>query len=181
MEAIIGLVAVVLGIAIGVGGATAYRDWKTRRHTGMARDTAAQLLEDAEEEKKRVLLQAKEEALQSRDAVESEARQRRKELQRAEDRLDHREEGLDKRQETLERRESQLSEREHEADRAREEVEHLRQEQSRVLESIAGLSAAEAREQIMHRAEARCSTRWPSAITSWSSKSSPRPTRRQRW
>ncbi len=123
------------------------------RGVNAAKDTASRLLADAEEEKKRLLLEAKEEALKTRESIEGELRDRRREVQRAESRLANREENLDKRQETLELREARLADREKDVEQAKEEADALKLEQARKLESIAGLTLPEARDQIMRQAE----------------------------
>ncbi len=153
MEALLGVIGAVLGIALGIAGAMVVRNMKQGRRVTEARDDADRIRSEAEEEKKRVLLEAKEEALKTKQEVEGEIRERRREAQRAEDRLVSREESVDSRQQALETRERRLSEREGEVDQERTEIETLKSEQVRKLEAIANLSLQEARDQVMHTAE----------------------------
>ena len=119
-----------------------------------AREEAARVIEEAEERKKELLLEAKEEALQIRAGAENELRERRREAQRLEGRLSNREENLERRQESLEQRERTLQGRERELEQAHSQLEELRQQQQQQLEAIASLTANEARDQIMRKAEA---------------------------
>ena len=119
-----------------------------------AREEAARVIEEAEERKKELLLEAKEEALQIRAGAENELRERRREAQRLESRLSNREENLERRQESLEQRERTLQGRERELEQAHSQLEELRQQQQQQLEAIASLTANEARDQIMRKAEA---------------------------
>jgi len=153
MEAVIAVVAAVIGIAAGVGAGFAVRNARLKRETDSARSIGDRIVADAEEEKKRLLLAAKEEALQDRKSMDGELRDRRREVQRLEDRLNSREENLDKRQKTIELREERLTEREQEVEEARDEVEYLKKEQHTKLEQIAGLTLTEAKDQIMLTAE----------------------------
>ena len=160
MEALITIVAAIVGIGIGVGGGFVLRNVMLSRGVDAATDTASRLLQKAEDEHKRLVVEAKEEAIRTKEAAENEAKDRRREAQRTEDRLTsreqsltNREESLDKRQETVEGREGHATEREHGLERQKGEVEELRQEQAKRLESIAGLTLTEAKDQIMTTAE----------------------------
>ena len=153
MEVIIAVIAAIVGVAAGIGGALYLKGTKQKRDEGAGRVTAAGIVAEAESEKKRVLLAAQEEALQTRQGAEGEVRDRRREVQRSEDRLASREEALDKRQETAELRDQRIGDREREVEEAREEVDALKGEQAKTLERIAGLTLTEAKDQIMHTAE----------------------------
>lgn len=118
-----------------------------------AKAEASQVLQEAEEQKRVHLLEAKEEALKARSAIEGELRERRSEFQRQERRLHQREENLERRGETLERRERSLTGKERELDTLRAGLEGLKEKQLKELEAIAGLPVQEAKEQILHRAE----------------------------
>ena len=154
MDAVIAVIAAVVGIGAGIGGGFVIKNALLKREADSARSVGDRIVGEAEEEKKRLLLQAKEEAHQERRNVDNEVKDRRREVQRQEDRVVTREENLDKRQETIEMREDRLTEREQEAEEARDEAESLKAEQTLKLESIAGLSLNEAKDQIMTTAEA---------------------------
>ncbi len=118
-----------------------------------AQQQAQQILQEAEEEKRKILLEAKEESLRLRAASEAELRERRHELQRQERRLTHREENLERRIESLERRERSLAVKEQEYAKQMAEVEELKAKQVQVLERVASLTMAEARDLLMKKAE----------------------------
>jgi ribonuclease Y len=160
MDAVIAVIAAVVGIAVGVGGGFVIKNTLLKRDAGAAGTVAEKIVSDADDSKKRILLEAKEEALQERKNAESDIRDRRREAQRAEDRLSTREESLDKRddsqdkrQETIQLREDRLTEREQEVEESRDEAEALKAEQATKLEDVAGLSTAEAKDRIMQTAE----------------------------
>ena len=160
MDVVITIVALIVGLGAGIGGGYVIRNVMLSRGVDAARDTAGGLLHEAEEERKRVVLEAKEEAMRTKESAESEARERRQEAQRAEDRLtsrdqslSNREDSLNRRQEALESRDERAGERERELETGQAEVEALKQEQTKQLETIAGLSLTEAKDQIMRAAE----------------------------
>ena len=153
MEALVTVVVAAGGVALGILGAIVARNMTQNRRVGQARNEADQILGEAGEEKKRLLLEAKEEALKTRQEMENELRDRRREVQRAEDRLASREESVDSRQSGLEVREQRLTEREEEVEQEHSEVASLKSEQTRRLEEVANLTEQEARDQVMRTAE----------------------------
>jgi ribonuclease Y len=154
MDTVIAVIAAVVGIGIGLGTGLVIKNASLKREAGSAKSIGDRIIGEAEDEKKRVLLRAKEEALQERRSAENEVKDRRREVQRQEDRMASREENLDKRQGTIELRENRLTEREQEVEEARDEADAFKGEQALKLEEIAGLSVTEAKNQIMTTAEA---------------------------
>ncbi len=153
MDAIIAVVAAIVGVAVGIGGGFVIRNAVLGRGVNAAKDAGTRLLGEAEGEKKRLLLEAKEEALQTRQSAEGELKDRRRELQRSEDRIVSREDVLTKRQETIELRDERLGEQEREVEDAHGEIESLKREQVEKLEAVAGLTLTDAKDQIMQTAE----------------------------
>ena len=100
-----------------------------------------------------MLIEAKEEALRTRSAADGELRERRSELQRMEHRLLNREENAEGRATNIERREKGLAQKEKSIEDRESQIEELRQEELGRLESISGLSTADAKELLMSRAE----------------------------
>ncbi|MBI2855654.1 MAG: ribonuclease Y [Chloroflexi bacterium] len=151
------IVVVVLAvlIALGLGGVTGFyaRATIAGKQAKRARDEASRILEEAEEQRKEVLLEAKEEALKTRSAAEADLRERRTELQRQERRLANREENVERRADNLDKREATLAKREKEAEQHYAQAEELKQKELEVLEKLSGLSAADARELVLHKAE----------------------------
>jgi len=153
MDTVVAVIAAMVGIGAGFGGGFIIKNALLKRESNSAKSVSERIVGEAEEEKQRLLLAAKEEALQERRNAENEARERRRENQRQEDRLTSREAGMDKRQETIELREERLTEREQEVEEASDEIKVLKAEETTKLEGIAGLTLTEAKDQIITTAE----------------------------
>jgi ribonuclease Y len=153
MDAIVVIIVAVVAVGVGVGGATALQKLLLRQGMNNASATASAIVREAEQESKKLVMEAKEGALQDRTTAENEIRERRKEIQRSESRVANREEGLDRRQQSLEAKEENVSEGEKALDSQREEVETLKGEQLVSLERVASLSTGEAKDMVMRKAE----------------------------
>ena len=164
LPALVGVVAGFI-VALAVVAVNAQRQRKAATSIlGGARAEAERLrtetLRESEAARQEVLVAAKMEALKQREDLDREGVRRREEWERLERRADERtrlqerkleelegrDHGLAKREETLSQREQALRAREGEADR-------LAQEQRIKLERIAGLSAEDARREILQRVE----------------------------
>jgi ribonucrease Y len=161
------LVGVVAGLVVALGAiAVGARRQRTAAGgiLGAARAEAerlrAEAVRDGEGAKSEVLVAAKMEALKQREDLDREGQRRREEWERLERRADERTrtherklEELDIRERALRTREETLAKAE-QALRAREgEADRLAQEQRVKLERIAGLSAEDARREILQRVE----------------------------
>src|SRR5215469_14795895 len=106
-------------------------------------------IKEAEAKRKEILLEAKERVIQERNQQEKETRERRAELQRLERRLVQKEDALDKKVAQIERTEQALADKDKACqdreDALSKEEERYREE----LERISGLSADEAKAQII--------------------------------
>src|SRR5207253_6469857 len=134
------------GIAAGVAFYALGRRVERRMAEAAARAAAAEserLLADA---RQRVVLAAKEELIQAREAFEEDLTRRRRESERREQALEQRQSGLDERERALDGRGRTLAERE----RAFTAVEL---EARTRLEQIAGLTAQEAKQELLRRLE----------------------------
>ncbi|MGH7654153.1 MAG: ribonuclease Y, partial [Gemmatimonadaceae bacterium] len=133
-----------------------------------AGDTAEQLVKriigDAEREadglRKQSVLAGKEEAMRAREEWEAEARRRREEVEREEKRVQEREVVLDRKFELVETRDKDVGKRASDLGRKEKSVEERQQEldkmvgeERRRLEQLAGLSAAEAKAELIRRME----------------------------
>jgi ribonucrease Y len=129
-----------------------------------AEETAKRLVGDAEREaetlRKGAVVAGKEEVIRLREAFEGETRSRRDEIEREERRLADRETTLDRKFEVLDQRDKDLSRRASEFGRREktvvqreEELEKLVAEERRRLEQLAGLSAQEAKAELIRRLE----------------------------
>jgi len=161
VDATIVTILAVLGGLI-IGGIVGYfgRRLVYGRRYEAAKSDASRVLEEAKEQQRTILIEAKEEALQTRTAGEAELRERRSELQRTEHRLSNREENVEGRASNMERRERDLTQRERDltqkekdAERLRADLEEVTQKELQLLEAKSGYSMNEAKDLLMHRAE----------------------------
>ncbi len=119
---IIAILAVLVGLGLGaIGGYLGLRGLSIKRRAEAERE-ATQVLDEAREAERRILLDAKEEAFKVRSEHEGDVRERRTEIQRTEQRLANREENVDRRANNLEKREKGLNEKEQAAEELKEEL-----------------------------------------------------------
>ena len=169
VEALIGAgvavaVAVVIGLWIGRNLGRRAEKADQRRAKSTAEEVSARLMEaarqDAENIRKGAVVAGKEEILQLRESLEQELRQRRSDVEREERRVLEREsqvdrirESVDQRDADLQRRQSELRKLEVQAENRRQELERVADEERRRLEQLAGLSAQDAKAELMRRLE----------------------------
>jgi ribonucrease Y len=117
--------------------------------------------EDAERARKAAELEGREAAVRNREEWEREEGRRREELERAEARLDDRRESLDRKLDLIDEKERALDDREQalqarvrELDATDEELRTRERDVRNRLEALAGLSADEARKQLISGLEA---------------------------
>jgi ribonuclease Y len=151
--AIIAVLAVLAGLIVGVIGGYFGRRLVNTKRLNEARSEASIILDEAEEQKRVLLLEAKEEGLKLRSAGEGEIRERRSELQRMERRLSNREENVERRASNLERREKGFAQKEKDAEQIHAQIEELKKQELQKLEAISNLSLQEAKDELMRRAE----------------------------
>ncbi|MFQ5860150.1 MAG: ribonuclease Y [Dehalococcoidia bacterium] len=147
------LPSVLAALGIGVLVGFLFRSTVLGGRVKAAQQQAQHIIEEAEEQKRQGLLEAREEALKIRSSFDTELKERRSEVQQQERRLIQREEHLERRAEGLEKKERGLTTKEQELEGLRGELEELKGKQIQQLESIAGTTVAEAREQVVKRAE----------------------------
>jgi ribonuclease Y len=111
------------------------------------------LLQQAEEESKRIKYEAKEQALKIKEESEKENTRKRGELAREDDRLQKRRDDLDKRIERLEQRELQVNRRQSSVDKRSNEVEQLYDDQMQKLQQISQMTVDEARVVLLNEVE----------------------------
>ena len=145
-------VAAIVGLGIGVLLATTImRKALTRKSN--------QLLEEAKEKgeviKKDKILQAKEKFLQMKSDYEKETNEKKRELQKVESRVQQQQQQVNQRNEELNRRTNELNKQQQSLEaqqenlkKRNEELNKIHEEQKKMLESISGLTVAEAKEQL---------------------------------
>ena len=153
---IIALVAagVVAGALVGFLVRRFLAEKKIHSAEAEAKRILADASAQAEALKRERLLEAKTEILKRREESEAEMKERRAEITRMERRLTQKEENLDQKSEALERKSERLDQKLAEIDGLRAEVEASLAAQTRVLEGLAGLTAEEAKEELIERVEA---------------------------
>lgn len=160
----VGLVVAAVAYALGRRSGRAAELAELRRAKATADETAGRIVEEARREseniRKGAVVAGKEEVLQLRESIELEVRQRRGELERDEKRLQDREGQLDRVRDGLEGRETELQRRvdglaqaEARAAGREAELERVVQEQRTRLEQLAGLSAQDAKAELVRRLE----------------------------
>ena len=152
-------IAAIVGVFVGVITGMILRKKIAEGKIGSAEAEAKRILLDsekaAESKKKEALIEAKEEILRQRNETEREMKERRSEISRTERRLVQKEENLDRKSEALEAKNDQLDKKLKEADAVREKVEETLAKQLVILENISGISADEAKEQLIERVESQ--------------------------
>ena len=153
----IGLIALFVGLIIGAVIGNVYRKKVGEAKIGSAEDEAKRILEDGEKAaetlKKEALLEAKEKIIKDRNEAEKEIKERRNEVTRLERRAVQREETLEKKIESYERKEETLKSKIQAQEDLVAKTEQIRQEQLAKLETIAGLSRDEARDELVRLIE----------------------------
>jgi len=152
LDAIFGIIGLVVGFAL--------HKWFTERKIGDAQSRAEALVQDAardaETRRKTAELEAKETALKARMIFEDETRRREREIQQIEQRVLSKEEDLARKLDQLERRltesttkDRDLITREKVLGEKEGRLASALEEQKRKLETIAGLTAEEAKRQLL--------------------------------
>ena len=150
---IVAILAVLGGLAIGALLGYFGKSWTRGKRKEAAQSEAEGLIAAARDERRRILIEAKEEALQTRSTAETEIRERRSEFQSVQQRLANREENAEHRASNLERRERTLAESEDSLEAMRAELAELKTQELAELETISSLSISEAKDILMRRAE----------------------------
>ncbi len=149
MNVLIPLIAAVLGIAAGYFA----RRFFAAKRAGDREARAQKSIAEAEAKAKEMVVEAKDKAASLLVEFKNEEKERRKELETFETRLAHKEESLDKRAEELAQGENKVRARE---EKLKEETDALAKKEGdmeRQMEAIGGLTADEARAQVVARAK----------------------------
>ena len=155
----IGLSIALIAAALAVGAALGFfvRRVLVEQKLRAAGATAEQILKDADKKaeamKKERLLEAKDEIHRQRTEAEAEIKERRGEVTRMERRLAQKEETLDHKADALDRKNELLDQKLRENDALREEIAATLEQHKHVLEGLAGLTAEEAKEELIERVE----------------------------
>jgi ribonucrease Y len=145
------IISAVIGIALGF----AINRFLVQNRSASSREAAERIVQDAEKQaetlRKEAVIEAKDQVFRLKQEAETEAKERRKELSALEARLGQREESIDRRAEGLDKREHQLSSVQGQIAKREKDLEDLIAEESARLESLAGLTAEEAKNLLLDR------------------------------
>jgi ribonucrease Y len=148
------LAGVVLGAVLGV---TVGMPVLAGRKVTAANDERLRLLEDAERSaeaiRREAQVETREEALRLRTEVEHELKDRRAEVIKVEQRVLAKEEAVDRKLTEHERREQGVADREAHLKQLQEDLKTAKDAQVAELERISGLSAVDAKRQLLERSE----------------------------
>jgi ribonuclease Y len=153
MEIAIALLAVLIGLSVGAGAGYFGRRLVSGRRVDDAQTESDRIIESAQEQRRTMVIEAKEQALKLRSDWEGEVKQQRSEFNRVERRLSNREENLEKRSGNLDRRERNIAKKERRAQEIEEEVEEVKLQELAKLEELSDLSVSEAKDMLMKEAE----------------------------
>jgi len=135
----------VIGVVFGGMAIFLFRRMMVNRQIRLAQRKASKITAEASEETKKMLADARKEVDKVRVSADAEYRERRSELQRQENRLSQKTESLERKLEGVEQRERNLTNREKELTSIRDELDEIRAKQLKQLETISGMSTAEAK------------------------------------
>jgi ribonuclease Y len=157
----------VIGVVFGGMAIFLFRRFAVNRQIRLAQRKAAKIEAEASEEAKKALNEAKREVDKVKSSADADYRERRSELQRQENRLSQKTEALDRKLEGVEQRERNLTNKEKEATAVREELDEIRAKQLKQLETISGLSTAEAKKMFLDAIEAEMEEETSRRLREW--------------
>ncbi len=153
----IGIITAICSIVIGFLVGNFYRKSYVEKKIEISEQKATQIVEDAlrkaDDQKKEIVLAAKEEAIKLRSEVDREIKDRRNEVHKVEKRLQQREEVLDRKSDHLDKREETIVAKQNQAQNTLAEAEALKSMQVSELERIAEMTQDEAKQQLVDRIE----------------------------
>ena len=153
-------VAAVVGCFLGSVVGVAIHKGRAAKDLDSAESKAKAVLNDATKEaerlKKTALLEAKEDILRQKSEQEREIKERRSEISRTERRLAQKEETLERKIEQNEKKSETLDKRIKEEEAKRAEIEEVIKLHLQKLEQLSGLSAEDAKEELIRRVETEC-------------------------
>jgi ribonuclease Y len=162
-DMVVGLLAGVAGVGAGYTLRSLVGRWQANSIEKRAQTRFEEIEVEVRNRLKEADIQARAEVVKAREEFEKSTKARRKELQDIEDRLLVREENLDRKVELVDRKEQTVNQRQEETQARLADVNARRQELDRALadaqgrlQRLAGMTAEEARRDILQRMELEC-------------------------
>ncbi len=146
VSVVVGVVALVLGVAVGFVIRRAVARSQAESAEGRAQKVILEAEREAERLTREALVEAKDEIGALRRETEEDVRTRRDEIKRQEERLTQKEQTVDRKVDAADRRSEELDDRDRKLALVREQLEHSATQHRAALEKIAGLTASEAKE-----------------------------------
>ena len=157
IKVILTLVGLLVGAGIMFPVAVNYRKRTAEKEIGSAEEEAKRIINEsiksAENKKREMMVEAKEEIHRNRTEYDKEVKDRRSELQKQERRLQQKEETLDRKTEQYERKDEELTRRLANVAATQEEVSDIKRAQLEMLEKISGMSTDEAKDYLLKNVE----------------------------
>lgn len=150
------VVAIVVGFLIGYFLMQKVLKERNDATALEAQNALADAQREAESMKREALVEAKDEVLKMKQDAERESKERMKAVRSSENHLNQREQSLDKRTEALDHREHQISSLQGQVDRRAKDVERAEAEVATRLEEVAGLTAEEAKAELLDGLKEEC-------------------------
>lgn len=150
------VVAIVVGFLIGYFLMQKVLKERNDATALEAQNALADAQREAESMKREALVEAKGEVLKMKQDAERESKERMKAVRSSENHLNQREQSLDKRTEALDHREHQISSLQGQVDRRAKDVERAEAEVATRLEEVAGLTAEEAKTELLDGLKEEC-------------------------
>ncbi len=150
------VVAIVVGFLIGYFLMQKVLKERNDATALEAQNVLADAQREAESMKREALVEAKDEVLKMKQDAERESKERMKAVRSSENHLNQREQSLDKRTEALDHREHQISSLQGQVDRRAKDVERAEAEVATRLEEVAGLTAEEAKTELLDGLKEEC-------------------------
>ncbi len=146
MEAVVGVVALAVGVAVGFLVRKAVAQSQALSAEAKSRQLVLEAEREAERLTREALVQAKDEIGALRREADEDLRPRREEVKRQEERLVQKEQTIDRKLDDVDKRASELDDRDQKLQMVRQQLEHAADQHRKRLEEIAQMTAQEARE-----------------------------------
>jgi ribonuclease Y len=142
-----------LALLLGLGVGYFIKQRMIEQEQQKQKSEADQILKDASEKSKAIILEAKDQALETRQTAEAEIARRRNELNREEDRLQKRRDELEQRSDRIEKREQNLNKRQSAIDKRANEIDQMYNAEMEELQRISQMTVDEARSMLLAEVE----------------------------
>jgi ribonucrease Y len=174
LDATVVYIAIVMAFLIGAilsgVGVFIFSRYLLKRQKRIAERKAVKMVADARVEAKDLLQQAQEEIKRNKTTADNDYRERKSELQKQENRLNQKNETLDRKLEGVEQRDRNLVNKEKEIENVRNQAAEIRDKQLKQLETISGLSNAEAKQMLLDAMEGELTQEASRRLHQWENK-----------